>query len=131
MSIRTWRPGDPVRPCGDEHGRCNACCKIPAIPELDKPAGEWCRHCDRGRGCAIYDARPDGCRAFQCLWTVMPELAEDLRPDRSKVMWTMPTGDEPIVVAITSYPKALHTRANRQLIDRFQRAGVQVVVRVI
>ena len=47
------------------------CCRLPDIPELNKPIDTWCRHADRdgsGTGCKIYDYRPDVCRSFDCAW---------------------------------------------------------------
>ncbi len=40
---------------------------LPAIPELDKPAGQPCKHLT-AKGCGIYDSRPDVCRRFECNW---------------------------------------------------------------
>lgn len=130
MSIEMWQPGDPVRPCGDEHSRCNACCVLPAIPELEKPAGEWCRHCSKGKGCSIYAERPGGCQSFYCLWAVMPEFPEGLRPDRCRVMWSI-TEDGSTAIAATRYPDALKTKAHQRLINQFRGAGVAVVVQEV
>ena len=100
------------------------CCKLPAAPELDKLAGNWCRHCDKGQGCLIYAERPSGCRAFMCLWKVMPDFPEELRPDRCKVIWTM-TEDGNTAVATTEYPKALAAKAQQRLARQFSRAGTR------
>ena len=112
------------RPCGG----CTMCCKLPAAPELDKLAGNWCRHCDKGQGCLIYAERPSGCRAFMCLWKVMPDFPEELRPDRCKVIWTM-TQDGKTAVATTQYPEALKAKAQERLARQFSRAGISVVAR--
>src|SRR5436305_14221849 len=42
------------RSCGD----CTLCCKLLSITELEKPIGKWCPHCEIGKGCKIYDCRP-------------------------------------------------------------------------
>lgn len=67
---------------------CTLCCKIFAIPELPKPRHEWCRHCDVGRGCRIYDARPQTCRDFYCGYLLMPNLPEHWKPSRSRMVLT-------------------------------------------
>jgi hypothetical protein len=104
------------------------CCKLPAAPPpLDKPAGIWCQHCDKGKGCRIYAARPQGCQDFYCLWKVMPDFPEALRPDRCKVIWTM-TEDGRTAIATTEYPKALKAKAQERLARQFARAGVSVVL---
>jgi hypothetical protein len=43
------------RSCGD----CTLCCKVMAVEALGKPAGSWCSHCKPGRGCLIYETRPE------------------------------------------------------------------------
>ena len=78
-----------------ECGGCTACCKIMAITELDKPAHQWCAHCDIGKGCNIYGDRPQSCRDFECVWLQAgPEVLDDsFRPDRVKVVFTA-SGDK-------------------------------------
>lgn len=44
-----------------------------------------CTHCD-GHGCAIYEARPEPCRDFECGWRVLAIVPEALRPDMSGVL---------------------------------------------
>ena len=36
---------------GRECGSCSLCCKVYNVPEIEKPAGKWCRHCTPGKGC--------------------------------------------------------------------------------
>jgi len=85
-SMTMRRLDTPVagRSCGD----CNLGCKLPYIesPELSKPAGVWCKHCKPGKGCAIYDTRPSGCRNFFCFWMTRPELGNEWRPTISKLV---------------------------------------------
>ena len=123
MSIETWEPGMPERQCGG----CTMCCKAFGVPEIDKPAGRWCQHCAAGSGCKIYEQRPRPCRDFYCLWKVMPDFTEALRPDRCKVVWLM-TEDGSAAVASTKYPKALKAKAQEKLIRQFSRSGISVVV---
>jgi hypothetical protein len=59
------------------------------IAALDKPAGQWCPHFAKGKGCSIYAEAPDECHGFNCTWLLTPRLGEEWRPDRCKlVMWT-------------------------------------------
>jgi hypothetical protein len=67
------------KPCGE----CSLCCKIPEIAAVDKPAGVWCRHVIKGKGCGIYGERPEACRHYQCTWTWADPLDERWRPDRA------------------------------------------------
>ncbi|MBV9549451.1 MAG: hypothetical protein JO256_07240 [Alphaproteobacteria bacterium] len=56
------------------------------IVELEKPRGTWCEHALPGRGCAIYDQRPDTCRAFSCLWLLNSALGEEWKPEKCKLV---------------------------------------------
>jgi len=61
-------------------GKCNLCCKLTAIPEFNKPDNTWCEHCEVGKGCRIYEHRPQMCRAFFCGYIVNPMLDEQWNP---------------------------------------------------
>ena len=116
-------------------GSCTACCRVYAIPTLDKPAGPWCQHCDVGKGCKIYEARPVLCSDFKCLWLQsrdrdpVEHLPDELRPDRCKVVFS-PTTNERIMSAITmpGAPLAWRSGAARKLIDKMIKGGFSVVV---
>ena len=70
-------------------GTCSLCCKVMVVPEINKPAGQWCRHFAKGVGCTIHDARPHACSHFQCYWSISEVLGEEWRPDRAKfVLWS-------------------------------------------
>jgi hypothetical protein len=73
-----------ARTCGD----CTLCCKVMAIEELAKPAGQWCRHCKPGRGCLVYDSRPAECRGFSCLWLIDPRFGAHWKPNKWKLVVT-------------------------------------------
>jgi len=60
------------------------CCKVPHIEEFNKPAGVWCEHAARGKGCAIYETRPGSCRAFYCSWMQDASLGPEWKPDKAK-----------------------------------------------
>ena len=49
-------------------GSCTMCCRVFAISEFDKPADKWCKHCAMGKGCTIYETRPERCQTYECLW---------------------------------------------------------------
>lgn len=48
-------------------GPCSACCTVIAVPELQKPADEPCRHLCAS-GCGIHPDRPESCQRFECQW---------------------------------------------------------------
>ena len=71
----------PGRACG----ACTLCCKVYAMPQLDKAPGVWCKHCAPGKGCKIHDALPtDQCRDFFCLWMTDGKMPDEWRPDRAR-----------------------------------------------
>ena len=67
------------RECGD----CNMCCKLPNInnPKNFKKDYTWCKHCEIGVGCKIYELRPKVCKDFQCMWKA-GKIEEDLKPNK-------------------------------------------------
>jgi hypothetical protein len=69
---------------GKTCGTCMMCCKVPLIEELDKPAGQWCRHAVIGKGCGIYEDRPSVCRNFLCQWMLDPRLGPEWKPEKAK-----------------------------------------------
>jgi hypothetical protein len=58
------------------------------VVELAKPPHQWCDLCVKGKGCTIYDNRPQSCIDFACVWLQAPpsELDDRLRPDRVGVV---------------------------------------------
>jgi hypothetical protein len=70
----------PGRSCGT----CLMCCKVYAIGELNKRAGQMCVHAERGCGCKIYENRPDTCRSFYCMWRVDATLGPEWKPEMAR-----------------------------------------------
>ena len=68
--------------CGD----CSLCCKLMNVPELNKPPNVWCRHVVIGKGCGIYETRPEVCRGFYCRWMEDPALGPEWKPNKSKMV---------------------------------------------
>jgi hypothetical protein len=54
-----------IRECGN----CNLCCKLPEVENV-KGVYEWCKNCEIGVGCKIYNNRPEICKDFICAWAV-------------------------------------------------------------
>ena len=61
-------------------GSCQVCCIVLPIKDLEKPAGQNCRHLCK-QGCDIYNARPVACRTFNCTW-LLSGWEKKHRPDR-------------------------------------------------
>jgi hypothetical protein len=69
-----------------ECGTCTLCCKVLGIGALGKPAGQWCPHCQPGKGCAVYETRPEECRTFLCDWLRNEALGPEWKPEKSKIV---------------------------------------------
>jgi hypothetical protein len=80
--------GEPLV-AGRSCGTCTLCCKLYAIPELEKPAGAWCVHIRQGTGCTIYKDRPDSCHKFFCGWRLDPNLGPEWKPEQSRFILTI------------------------------------------
>jgi uncharacterized protein len=120
-------------------GTCTMCCKVMEIPELKKPRGRWCAHCEAGSGCTVYADRPDRCRDFKCVWLMAREagnaMPDAMRPDRSKVVlsWTMPGRvKEPGILAHVDpgFPKAAERGLVKRYLDGAYERGRIVVIEV-
>jgi hypothetical protein len=74
---------------GRECGSCTLCCKVYEVPSLEKPAGKWCRHCAPGKGCGIWETRPDHCRSFYCQWMTDGGFGPEWKPDRARFVMTV------------------------------------------
>ena len=72
----------PGRSCGT----CSMCCKVFRLPwvDPDKKANAWCKNCSPGKGCAVYDTRPEPCMSYYCQWMFTPQLGAEWRPDAAK-----------------------------------------------
>lgn len=63
------------------------CCNLLHIPWMDSPAGDWCKHCDVGKGCKIYNKAPTKCLAFRCAYNQMEKASVNLRPDKCGIIF--------------------------------------------
>ncbi len=61
------------------------CCKVYEVPPIDnKPRGIWCKHCKPGRGCGIWETRPQFCRDFHCEWVRDQTFGDEWKPEKAK-----------------------------------------------
>jgi hypothetical protein len=67
------------RQCGD----CQLCCKLLPVRELDKRAGQRCKHQKHHKGCSIYPDRPAACQLWSCRWLTDADTTALARPDRA------------------------------------------------
>lgn len=72
------RPVAPLRECGS----CTSCCTLLEVEAVGTSVNEWCKHCEAGKGCTIYDDRPQMCRSFSCAW-LQGHLGDEWFPETS------------------------------------------------
>lgn len=109
-------------------GSCTLCCKFTTVPELPKSGNGWCPHCEIGKGCRIYDDRPESCRAFLCFWKA-EGWPDELRPDRCRVMFEALVGVNTVMAVVEpSRPQAWRKQAIARVIERLTSVGRSVLV---
>jgi hypothetical protein len=59
---------------------CTLCCSLLGIVELKKPVFTICKHCVIGKGCKIYEVRPQTCAGFYCSYRISADLPEYWNP---------------------------------------------------
>lgn len=74
----------PNRECGG----CTVCCQYLTIdsPGIVKLPNVPCKNLKDGGGCAIYANWPGVCDKWFCAWRSMPNLGDEWRPDKIKVL---------------------------------------------
>jgi hypothetical protein len=70
------------------------------IPELDKAPWQWCRHCDIGIGCTIYEDRPADCRNFYCRYLLDGSMGEHWKPAVSKMLLTYDSASKHLAIRV-------------------------------
>lgn len=110
-------------------GNCTACCRVYAIPEVQKGEHEWCQHCAIGKGCRIYETRPPPCVDYQCFWLATGNMPVELRPDHLKVVFTLSTNPRVVdAVTLPNYDNAWQKPYARAMIGMFHRANMAVSI---
>jgi hypothetical protein len=90
------------------------------IHALNKPTNKWCEFCEVGLGCKIYSTRPDECRTFDCLWLRDATFPDELRPQKSKIVFTSEHGGGRISAYVdVSFPSAWQEKKLYALLKRW------------
>jgi hypothetical protein len=120
---------------GRSCGSCTLCCKVYEVPPIDnKPRGVWCRHCQPGKGCGIWEQRPEFCRDFHCHWIRDDSFGPEWKPDIAK--FVMNERDSGLIVTVDpGHPQAWRREPYLAGLRRIafamnqDRRAVQVMVR--
>jgi hypothetical protein len=70
------------------------------IPEIDKAPLTWCRHCEIGVGCKIYEERPGVCRSFYCRYMLTPSLGEHWKPSNCNMVLTFDRSSKTLAIRV-------------------------------
>lgn len=122
-------------------GGCTLCCKLTPVEEIQKHAGQRCKHQRTGVGCSIYEKRPLSCRTWSCMWLLDPVGTKDLsRPDRSHyvidlvpdtITMTFDNGTkiEVVVMQVWCDPKFPDAHRDPALREMAEKHGIVLLVR--
>ena len=97
------------------------------IPELDKPDNVWCPNCDLGKGCRIYETRPQMCRDFKCHYLTDAVLGEEWNPARAH--FVLRTAENILIVQVDPQrPDAwrrqpYHTALRKHAVSVYKKGG--------
>lgn len=99
------------------------------VTALAKPAGKWCAHFSRARGCGIYETRPDDCRVFNCLWLLTEALDAAWKPSVAGfVLHSEDQGRRLIVECDAARPHDWRRAPYESSLRRWAEAGTEVLV---
>jgi hypothetical protein len=104
------------RECGD----CNMCCKLYSIhePKDFKKDYEWCKHCEVGVGCKIYESRPKQCKDFQCGWS-LGLVPEEWKPNKVGFVVTVEKAESYIYKVFTVHSETHKVKNLHKHLSKF------------
>ena len=108
-----------MKPCGE----CTLCCKLLETHDIPSEIGVYCHHCKDG--CTIYDERPKECRTYQCMWSQMETVSDELRPDKCGIIFDRISDD--VIAARIEADRKLNGLLTAQ-VDYFNNEGFSVVI---
>jgi hypothetical protein len=99
------------------------------VVELAKPTDQWCPHCVKPQGCAIYHERPPTCVDFECGW-LLSDLPTEFRPDRLHMIVTGESAElDAVVVHVDpDYRDAPYSRNGQRLLKAIRRVKPAAVL---
>jgi hypothetical protein len=108
---------------------CTLCCKLERIPDLNKPANQWCMYCKHDEGCAIYGNHPKACKDMFCGWITDENMGEDMRPDRVHLYIYGKLSDEVLKISVDpDYPDAWKAGKGKEVVDYILNKGFHLIV---
>ena len=110
--------------CGD----CTLCCMVLPIHQVQSPPSVMCQHCTIESKCNIYDTRPEACKNFNCEWILDETMSDDLRPDKTGVIFEKITNT--IYLSLVNYTNlnAWDNAIVRKHIKKLNDSGSSVII---
>lgn len=104
-------------------GECDLCCKLLEIHDIPSKIGEYCQYCNKG--CTIRDTRPKECSTYQCMWSQMENVGNELRPDQCGIIFDRITDD--VITARLEENKLMNPLVHNQ-VNNFIEEGFSVLI---
>jgi hypothetical protein len=95
---------------------------------MSSPSNKWCKECDVGVGCKIFDNVDDQCKSFRCAYNQMEKVSITMRPDNCKVIFERMTD---IIFHGTLDPDYELNNNVKNQIGVFVRDGFSVIIESI
>lgn len=71
-------------------GECTACCTLFPIEPINKPINTACQY-STGKGCSIYNDKPQMCTDFICAYLQSDNTSKSIRPDKCGIIFIKKT----------------------------------------
>lgn len=112
------------RICGD----CTLCCKVLGIKELGKAPNIYCQHAVKGKGCGIYETRPESCQSFRCLWLNNNRFPNWAKPNKIHgVLGATDNGENIILWEDPGYPGFASNRL-KEVFQVLVATGIMIII---
>lgn len=117
---------------GRECAGCTLCCKLFDVAPLAKPHGEYCRHCVLGRGCGIYETRPQICGEFYCAYQTWRGMGAHWYPIHSKMVVRIELNGAMVAVHVDpDHPDAWLQQPYHSDLKKWAAAGARTGCRIL
>ena len=104
---------------------CTLGCKLLETHGVPSKIEEYCTYCSLSERCSIYSTRSEECRTYQCMWSQMDHVGNELRPDKCNIIFDRIASD--IICARLEEGKKISNLVMGQL-NSFINDGFSVVV---
>lgn len=95
---------------------------------MNSPPDEWCKECNIGIGCKIYDnGISDDCRNYKCAYNDIENPPIELRPDKCKIIFENVDGSIFLGTMHPDYNDSYKEKIIRDQVEILLKMGISVV----